>query len=163
MSVVWVEWLPPDDIDSNVNVVQQNQQKTATAAATTTPPVERVLSVSVCVRRNRWPLACYGDRKMARFCPRFWSELRFVSQANVNTTCTCGGVDCITTFPIAVAGAVGKKSTIRRKRYRRVVAFVRLSSSADCRTDRSRLPSLLSSLCNRVGGECAFRFEKRLL
>lgn len=154
---MWVEWLLPDDIDSNVNEVQQieaiAEADSAASISTATPPWRRVLSVStVCVRhrRNRWPLACYVNRKMARFCLRFWSELRFV-RANESFTSTTG-VDCSTaTFHTTEAGPVGKKSTIRRKRYRRVafVGGVRLSAS---RSDRSKLPSL--SLCNRVGGEC---------
>lgn len=42
MSVVWVEWLLPDDIDSNVNEVQQieaiAEADSAASTSTATPP-----------------------------------------------------------------------------------------------------------------------------
>lgn len=137
-----VEWLPPDDNVNNVNV-----QRGGSAGRGKVPSV----SVQVVTgktgprhRRNRWPLACYVDRKMARFCPH-WSELRFV-RASANTTTTT-----TTTVAAAVVSAavVGKKSTIRRKRYRVASGEEQPSASSG----RSKKVKKLLSLCQRVGGE----------
>lgn len=139
----WVEWLPPDDNVNNVNV-----QRGGLAGRGKVPSV----SVQVVTgktgprhrcrrrRRNRWPLACYVDRKMARFCPH-WSELRFV-RASANTTTTTVAV-------VVVAAVVGTKSTIRRKRYRVASGEEQPTASSG----RSKKVKKLLSLCQRVGGE----------
>lgn len=146
----WVEWLPPDDNVNNVNV-----QRGGSAGRGKVP------SVSVLVvtgktgprhRRNRWPLACYVDRKMARFCPH-WSELRFVrasASANTTTTTTTTITDIAAVVTSCAASAVvGKKSTIRRKRYRVACGEERpLASSGQGKKVKKLLP-----LCQRVGGE----------
>lgn len=153
LCVLGLEWLPPDDNVNNVNV----QRGGSAGRGKVVPSVVSGLVVTGVTGprrrrpRNRWPLACYVDRKMARFCPH-WSELRFVrASANTTTTATTSATNVVAVAVVTAAAVVSKKSTIRRKRYR--VASGEGQPSASSKGRSKKVKKLLSLCCHRVGGE----------